>query len=301
MNDLKIRCSRISYLMSESSENKPLTTAQAETLNGLQSKDKLTDKQTETLNELLAKQERSKEVTLSKGAISEIRRIWRKHQGYEEIVLTDAIKKGLECEQDSMDLVDRVIPTSQPMRLRFNRQLSNDYITGTPDVVLFDDGYIEDIKTSHTLATFQDAELEDLYYGQGQGYMQLVNEFIDAHNIEIDNGVIGKRLNPILKYRLIYCLVKTPEHMVNEERARLGWKFQNDQANEDFQKYDKQILANQNVVDKFADGDKVKVFEFDYDKNYIDLLYKKIDKARQFYKTIRLNDSPYIPVNTIRD
>lgn len=288
MNDLKIRCSRISYLMTESSENKPLTTAQTETLNGLQSKDKLTDKQTETLNELLAKQERSKEVTLSKGAISEIRRIWRKHQGYEEIVLTDAIKKGLECEQDSMDLVDRVIPTSQPMRLRFNRQLSNDYITGTPDVVLFNDGYIEDIKTSYTLATFQDAELEDLYYGQGQGYMHLVNE-------------LPETIMPILKYRLIYCLVKTPEHMVNEERARLGWKFQNDQANEDFQKYDKQILANQNVVDKFADVDKVKVFEFDYDKNYIDLLYKKIDKARQFYKTIRLNDSPYIPVNTIRD
>ncbi len=281
MKDLKIRCSRIAFLMTESAENKPLTDKQKLRIKELEDKDKITGIQFDELTELRNKDLRSKEVTLSKGAISEIRRIWRKHQGYEEIVLTDAIKKGLECEQDSMDLVDRVIPTKEAMRLRFNRRLSNDYITGTPDVVLFNDGYVEDIKTSYTLATFQDAELEDLYYGQGQGYMHLINE-------------LPETVTPILKYRLIYCLVKTPEHMVNEERSRLGWKFQNDQANEDFQRYDKQILQNQNVVDKFSDIEKVKVFEFEYDKNYIDLLYKKIEKAREYYQTIKLNDSPYL-------
>lgn len=293
MKDLKIRCSRIAFLMTESAGNKPLTDKQELYLKELNSKDKLTLKQIDDLRELNEKQERSKEVTLSKGAISEIRRIWRKHQGYEEIVLTDAIKKGLECEQDSMDLVDRVIPTKEAIRLRFNRRLSNDYITGTPDVVLFNDGYVEDIKTSYTLATFQDAELEDLYYGQGQGYMHLINELIDTQNIENRNNIYFVRLNHITKYRLIYCLVKTPEHMVNEERSRFGWKFQNDATNEDFQRYDKQILANQNVVDKFSDIEKVKVFEFDYDKNYIDLLYRKIEKAREYYQTIKLNDSPY--------
>ena len=218
---------------------------------------------------------------LSKTAKSYIEEVWRKNKfGYEEKVMTDPMKKGLICEQDSMSLVQSVIGGS--LRLRYNKELSNEYIKGTPDIVLFNDGIIEDIKTSYTLKTFMDAELDSNYYGQGQGYMQLANEL---PNLKV----------PFTQYRLIYCLVPTPDDMIQNERMRLGYKFLDNENNPDYKDMDEQIQHNNNIISKIPEIERVKVFPFEFDGGYISELYHRIRAAREYYKGIVLNPHKYLP------
>jgi hypothetical protein len=56
--------------------------------------------------------------------------------GFSELLKNDYMDKGNECEQDSMDLVSQVVPGG--FRSRYNTKLQNDYVIGTPDIVLQD-------------------------------------------------------------------------------------------------------------------------------------------------------------------
>jgi hypothetical protein len=265
--DVLFRAHAVGSLMTESTENKPLTAKQIETLNGLQSKDKLTDKQKWDLTDLLAKQDRSKIITLSDTAKSYVEKVWfEKKYGYKKPLVTDEITKGLMCEQDGMSLVQDVL--GGEFRMRFGNNIINDYITGTPDIVLKHEDYVEDIKISFTLESFFYSELTPLYYGQGQAYMWLT----------------GKT-----KFRLIYCLVPTPHYMVTEDIRRFLWKFSNDPDNKDFQKVEEQIEHNNAVINTIPMADRVKVFGFGYDENYINRLKLKITAAREYYNGLALN------------
>jgi hypothetical protein len=183
--------------------------------------------------------------------------------GFSESIKNDYMDKGNECEQDSMDLVSQVVEGG--FRSRYNTKLQNDYVIGTPDIVLSD--YVEDIKTSWNLKTFFNAELSKMYYAQAQCYMWLT----------------GKQ-----KYRLIYALVPTPEHMVLNECDRLLYKYNRNSQNEDYIKECEQIKKNNNLIKDLPIEKRVKKFEFDYDANYIETLKKKIEKAREYYKTLKL-------------
>jgi hypothetical protein len=90
------------------------------------------------------------------------------------------------------------------------------------------------------------------------------------------------------KYRLIYSLVPTPEHMVLNECDRLLYKYNRNSQNEDYIKECEQIKKNNNLIKDLPIEKRVKKFEFDYDANYIDILMKKIEKAREYYKTLKL-------------
>lgn len=183
--------------------------------------------------------------------------------GFAESIKNQYMDKGNECEQDSMDLVTHVLEGG--FRSRYNTKLQNDYVIGTPDIVLND--CVEDIKTSWNLKTFFNAELSKMYYWQAQCYMWLtVKE----------------------KYRLIYALVPTPQSIVLNECEKLVYKYGKNYENEDYIKECQQIQRNNDLIKELPIEKRVKVFAFDYDSAYIELLKIKIEKAREYYNTLKL-------------
>jgi hypothetical protein len=183
--------------------------------------------------------------------------------GFAELLKNDYMDKGNECEQDSMDLVSQVVPGG--FRSRYNTKLQNEYVIGTPDIVLSD--CVEDIKTSWNLKTFFNAELSKMYFAQAQCYMWLT----------------GKE-----KYRLIYALVPTPQHMVLNECEKLSWKYGKNYDNEDYIAQTQQIQRNNDLIKDLPIEKRVKVFAFDYDPQFIETLKTKIEKAREYYNTLKL-------------
>ena len=200
---------------------------------------------------------------LSETAKSMIEEQWLydKH-GYFEEVATDEMMKGIECEQDSMALAQKVLKGE--FRVSFKKNLNNEFITGTPDIVLKD--YVEDIKTSWSIKTFFNADISTLYYWQLQGYMWLT----------------GKE-----KARLIYCLVNTPEQMVIDMQKRVFYKYDGDSQNPDYIRKRDQIKRN-HTFDHIPEADKVKTFEVELNKTGIDVLIEKCKRANEYYNTLKL-------------
>lgn len=201
---------------------------------------------------------------LGQTAKSFIEEMWLRDKfGYYEEVQTDEMKKGSLCEQDSMELVQKVC--GGEFRTAYGKQLANDYIKGTPDIVL--STHLEDIKTSWSLKTFFNAELLPAYYAQGQGYMELTG---------------------LRKYKVIYCLVPTPANLLNNEYKRIEWRYENDFDNPDFQKAVTQFGRNNECIHDIPEKQRVKIFEFEYDAGFIEKLYSQIEKARKYYEKLSL-------------
>lgn len=206
---------------------------------------------------------------LSETAKSLVESMWLKNNfGYEERVFTDDMMKGLLCEQDSMQLVQDVLKGE--FRVRYNQLVQNEYIVGTPDIVLEKEDCVEDIKTSSNLRTFFEAEPTKLYITQAQCYMALT----------------GKK-----NYRLIYCLVPTPHELIVNEQKKIWYKFNCDEENEDYIRAAMQVEKNNDLIKMIPKEKRIKVFNFSFDEELINTLYQKIEKAREYYNTLELKSA----------
>lgn len=195
-----------------------------------------------------------------------IKELWlREEYNYDAPVSTPQMLKGLLCEQDSFDLVTRQIPVDE-FRVKNEEWFKDDMFSGTPDCIL-KSGVVEDIKTSWTLKTFLDSELEKSYYTQLQVYMHLTG---------------------CKKARLIYCLVDTPEEIVRDQTMKFFWKYGADEDNPHYQEAERKIYHMHKVSDKILENKRVKYFEFDYDVDHIELLKGEVEKAWKFYNTLEL-------------
>lgn len=99
------------------------------------------------------------------------------------------IKKGIECENDSIELFNTVFFKA----LEKNTvRISNDFITGECDLI--DDDLIIDIKTSWDIKTFGMQRIDPtMYEWQLRGYMWLYDK---------------------PKACTVHCLVNTPPHLI---------------------------------------------------------------------------------------
>jgi len=263
-SEVLFRCSRIGDLISGS---EGLTARQDDRLTELRIKQelgKISDTQLIELGTLIDKQKNVK--AIGKTTESYVKSVWLQNEfGYKEDVMTDEMMKGLLCEQDSFGLVKTVL--GGEFRAKNTKRFRNEFIEGTPDVILRKEDYVEDVKSSYNLRTFTEAELIKLYEWQGQGYMWLT----------------GKK-----KYRLIYCLVPTPEEIIVEQKKRWYYKFNCDESNPHYIEAAVQIEHNNEIVKTLAPEFRIKVFEFDFDPEKIELLKVKIQSCREYYKTLKL-------------
>jgi hypothetical protein len=270
MITFKVRAHQMSQLVGDSTENKPLTEKQIETLAELKAKIKTTDKQAELIQELEAKHERSKDCTLSVTAKTLVRKIWLNNNfGFKKHVVTDILTKGLTCEQDAMQLVQDVL--GGEFRIKNVEKFENEYSTGVPDSILKKVDFVEDIKNAWDLETFFNAEYEHKgsYWWQGQTYMNLT----------------GKN-----NYRIIHCLVPTPDNIILEEKKRFYFKFNCDETNQDYIDISMQIDHNNNLISSIPKEKRIKVFEFTKDNEAIELIKRKHAKAKEYYENLELKD-----------
>lgn len=121
--------------------------------------------------------------------------------GVREKISSKAMQKGIDCEQQSIDLLNNVEFRLSKPYIKNTERRSNDWITGECDIYDPDTKLIRDIKTSWSLATFPlFATNADDYEWQMRGYMMLW----DCDEASVD-----------------YCLVDTPEHLIGYEQRDL--------------------------------------------------------------------------------
>jgi hypothetical protein len=193
--------------------------------------------------------------------------------GRQTDIHTKYMKKGLMVEEDSITLYSRV---KKEFFKKNEFTLSNDYISGTPDLftgtIIHEADTIIDIKSSWDIFTFfrttQD-KLNKQYYWQLQGYMALTGAS---------------------SAKLVYCLVNTPEQLVFDEINKLKWKLGviNPETDENFKKAAAEIEKAANYDDVPMDE---RVNEIHVERNEEDIarIYDRVKQCRvymneQFFK-----------------
>lgn len=195
---------------------------------------------------------------LSETTKSYLRDLWIKETWGREKLETIGNKyttKGIMCETDSIELYERVVGKTY---FKNNKQLSNEFVIGTPDLIKPD---VVDIKTSWDLYTFtgvdENKAVKDYYY-QLLGYMWLTDTQTST---------------------LAYCLVNTPDIMIQDELYRLSFKLPDDKVDQ---------YRNNFVFDDIPEKLRVKDYLFERSEEDIEKLQNNIVLARDYLAHILL-------------
>lgn len=203
---------------------------------------------------------------LSETAKSYLRDIWLQDTyGYKE-PSTPSVEmlKGLMCEADSMSLVQDVLGGT--FRVKNLETFKQGSLAGTPDCILPD--CVEDIKTSWSLRTFYEADgTNSAYYWQAVAYMMLARTS---------------------SYRLIYCLVPTPEELLQREYSKLEYAYGRNTANPRYLESCDQIKRNNDLITTLPNDKRIKVFNFALSETDVTAVENKLKKAEEFFNTINL-------------
>lgn len=179
--------------------------------------------------------------------------------GRKKDVQTKQMKKGIEVEQDSIELLSMYL--KKPLDKNTER-FTNDYISGHPDII--DGNTIIDIKSSYDLWTFLGNlpdKLDSLYYAQLQSYMWLTGA---------------------IKGTIAYCLSNTPENIIQQEKYYLLKNM--DVISEESPAFIKEAMKLEYNM-KFDDIDlkeRILLFNIDRDEDFILKIQNKVLAARDF-------------------
>lgn len=179
------------------------------------------------------------------------------------------IAKGLMVEEDSITLYSRV---KKSFFKKNEERLNNDYITGVPDLFVGENiiGATEviDLKSSWDIFTYFKAKTKDTnsdYFWQLQGYMFLTGATIA---------------------KLAYCLVNTPEMLINDEKRKLMYKMgamteESLEYVEACEELEKNMIYDDIPLPK-------RVYEITIERNEaaIDKIKEKVLKAREYLNTL---------------
>jgi hypothetical protein len=184
------------------------------------------------------------------------------------------IEKGLMVEEDSITLYSRIKKT---FFKKNDRHLSNSFIKGTPDLFtgleISAADQILDIKSSWDIYTFfrvHTQPLNKMYYWQLQGYMALTGAS---------------------SAKLVYCLVNTPDVLINDEKRRLLYKMG---VAEESKTYEAACQELDQAM-RFDDIPmKERVIELEITRNDEDIkrLYERIEFARIYLTALEAKLHP---------
>ena len=158
-------------------------------------------------------------------------------------------EKGLIMEDNSLDYVAEHLDYG--MLLKNEEYFENDFLTGTPDVIL--DDHLIDVKNSwdcFTFPSFYNAVPNKDYYWQAQGYMALT----------------GKS-----KYKLIYVLMDTPDHLIEKE---FKWNNPNE--------LEETVFYNKFKYGKIDAKYRIKVFEIERNDDDIAKIEERVNECRNY-------------------
>ena len=183
--------------------------------------------------------------------------------GRKRDIQTKQMKKGIEAEQDSIDLLSMYI------KLPFSKneeRFKNDFITGLPDIINGDT--IIDIKSSYDLWTFLGNipdKLDNLYYWQMQSYMWLTGT---------------------IKATIAYCLVNTPESIIQQEKYYMLKKM--DVISEESPEFIKEAMKIEfnMTFDDISINERILTFNVNRSEDDILRIENKVLKARTFLQEL---------------
>lgn len=206
------------------------------------------------------------EVQLSDGAKTHLMDIWISETKRRKADINNKfIEKGLAMEEDGITLYSRV---KKVFFVKNETHLHNQFIKGTPDSfigqAIHEATRIIDIKCSWSANTFYRTftkKLNELYYWQGMGYMWLTGaKYFD----------------------LAYCLVNTPQSLIDAEIRSLWYKL-GQPSEDDANWQDAQFAIQKNMVyDDIPLRERVLEYTIEYSESEIELLKKKVTKAREY-------------------
>lgn len=255
-----------------------ITEKQLVKLAELEAKDRLgtlTDKQVETMTELLEKQQLAGELSETAKKYLKTAYCIEKYHRVPDIQTKEMIK-GTTAEDTAIQLFSFV--EARPY-FKNKENLKNDFISGTPDLLAEDLDEVIDIKCSWSLFTFAnniDAPMNAMYYAQLQGYMALA---------EVNTGVLA------------YCLVNAPPEMIEDEKKRLFYRMQC--VTEDDPRYLAKVKAIERnmIFDDIPPEERVLKFSIQRDDEFIDRVYQKVGKCREYLQTFDRNHEYFIKGN----
>jgi hypothetical protein len=260
--DYKFRCSSLGKLMTGVKPN--LTDNQKAELVRLYDKrldGKITDKQLITLGDLLSKRDANPELSVTtKSYLQELHA--QELFGKKKEIQSKYLDKGIEVEEQSITLYSDV---TGELFIKNKDRKENDFITGEPDNK---QGKIRDIKSSWDLTTFpmHDTKLSNSdYYWQLQGYMQL---------FDLDES------------ELIYCLVDTPEHLINDA---LYWTARKMNTLEGLPDELENEIRNNMTFSDIPKEIRCKVFTVERDRLAMKQLEEQIIRCREYMNQLSID------------
>ncbi len=179
-------------------------------------------------------------------------------------------EKGKKAEEDSITLVcklDKVLYTKNLLTLE------NDFLKGTPDIIVGDDPYnadkIVDVKSPWDSETFfsnlNSDELNPQYYYQMQGYMAVCNA-------------------PVAEVH--FCLVDLPDYMWQQQSNNLFKRMEVvTEEDVDFRLAQAQLFRNLNFGDMPASERRIR-FIVERDEDTIQKIYRQVEKCRPYLQEI---------------
>ena len=170
-------------------------------------------------------------------------------------------QKGIISELDSLKLINQV---TGKVLFKNEKTFENRFLAGTPDIIV---GRLIDIKSSWSIFSFNGVEEQhayNTYYYQLLGYMWLLNRRVAS---------------------VIFCLVNTPEEIMNDELYRLSFKFpgMNDLSEAEMNRFKCNF-----IFDDIDPKSRMKKFIFKYDHEKIVLLKERLIAARIYLKNRKL-------------
>lgn len=177
--------------------------------------------------------------------------------------------KGLLAEEEAITLLSRI---DKRLYVKNDVRITNDYVSGVPDIVVADNllnpEKIIDIKCPYDIETFicnLGKDLGSIYWWQVQTYMWLT----DAKSAEV-----------------VFCLMNTPEYILNTERRRLFDRME--VATEEDPKYKVALktLENNLTFDDMPIRDRVIRIPVNRDDEAIAKIPPRVERCREYLAEI---------------
>jgi len=204
---------------------------------------------------------RSKSEVLSQTAKTYVEELAKEHLfGIKKVFKSRYTDKGNEVEDKAIELTEEVLGFE--FLTKNEDYFENDYIKGTPDIITH--SLVIDVKSSWSGDTFPFFETElpnkDYYY-QVMGYMWLTGK---------KNALIS------------YCLINTPEEIVNDEIRRTAWgKYEIEPSEETI----RDVMAIHNF-DHIPKDRRVKAFHVEYNEGVVNEMKTRIEYCRTYFNEL---------------
>ena len=198
---------------------------------------------------------------LSKTAKTYVEELAKEHLfGIKKVFKSRYTDKGNEVEEKAIELTEDVLGFE--FLTKNEDYYQNDWIKGTPDIITT--SLVIDVKSSWSGDTFPFFETElpnkDYYY-QVMGYMWLTGK---------KNALIS------------YCLINTPEEIVNDEIRRTAWgKYEIEPSEETI----RDIVALHSF-DHIPKDRRVKAFHVEYNEGVVNEMKTRIEHCRTYFNEL---------------